>query len=168
MKKIAILVEQQYQNQELWYPYYRLTEWGAKVDIVGPKAEETYPSKYGYPATSTKGIDKVKAADYDAVIIPGGYAPDHLRRNQSMVDFVKEMGESGKVVAAICHAGWLIASADIIKNKTVTCFYAIKDDVINAGANYVDQEVVVDGNIITARKPDDLPAFLREIIKALS
>jgi len=111
--------------------------------------------------------DEVKAADFDAVIIPGGYAPDRLRRYPAILKLVREVFEQGKVVAAICHAGWVPISAGILKGKEATCFFAIKDDVINAGATYLDQEVVQDGNLITSRTPDDLPAFCRTIIAAL-
>jgi protease I len=113
-------------------------------------------------------MGEVRGADFDAVIIPGGYAPDHMRRYEKMVKLVRDASEAGKVVAAICHGGWMLASADVVRNKTVTCFFAIRDDLVNAGAKYVDQEVVRDGNLVTSRKPDDLPAFCRTIIEALS
>lgn len=166
-KKVGILAETMYQEMELWVPYYRLKEEGAEVKVIGTGTATTYTSKYGYPVTVDVTADEVRAADLDAVIIPGGYAPDHMRRSEAMVKLVKEAFERGKVVAAICHAGWMLCSAGIVKGKTATCFFAIKDDLIHAGANYVDQEVVVDGNLITSRKPDDLPAFCREIVKAL-
>lgn len=165
-KKVAILAENLYQEMELWVPYYRLKEEGAEVKVIGTGAK-SYTSKYGYPVNADLSADEVKAADFEAVIIPGGYAPDHMRRSPAMVKLVKEAFEQGKVVAAICHAGWMLISAGILKGKTATGFFAIKDDLINAGATYVDQEVVVDGNLITSRKPDDLPAFCREIVKAL-
>jgi len=109
----------------------------------------------------------VSAEDFDAVIIPGGYAPDRMRRNEAMVKLVREMFEKGKVVAAICHAGWLPASAGILRGKRMTSFSAIKDDMVNAGAQWEDAEVVVDGNLITSRTPDDLPAFCVAIISKL-
>ncbi len=167
-KKIAILVEQLYQELEVWYPYYRFKEEGAAVYLVGPEKGKVYPSKVGYPAKAELGIDEVSASEFDAVVIPGGYAPDHLRRSEKMVQFVREMAHAGKVVAAICHAGWMLASADVVRGKRVTCFFAIKDDVKNAGAIYVDEEVVRDGSIITSRKPEDLPAFCRTIIETLA
>jgi protease I len=166
-RKIALLVENLYQDQELWYPYYRLKEEGAEVVVVGPK-KGIYTSKYGYPAEADVAADEINPEEFDAVIIPGGYAPDHMRRHETMVNLVKGAAEQGKVVAAICHAGWMLASADVIRGKTVTGFFAIKDDLINAGGQYVDEEVVVDGNIITSRKPDDLPVFCRAIIDALA
>ncbi len=166
-KKVAILAENLYQEMELWVPYYRMKEEGADVKVVGTGTASTYTSKHGYPVTVDATADQVKAADFDAVIIPGGYAPDLMRRSEAMVRLVKEAFHQGKVVAAICHAGWMLCSSGIVKGKTATCFSSIKDDLINAGAHYVDQEVVVDGNLITSRQPADLPAFCREIVKAL-
>lgn len=167
-KKVFILVENLYQELEFWYPYYRLKEEGAQVKVVGSGSAESYTSKFGYPINVDLAAEKADVKECDAVVIPGGYAPDILRRYPAVLKLVKEAYEQGKVVAAICHAGWVLASAGILKGKKATCFSAIKDDVINAGAKYEDAEVVVDGNLITSRKPDDLPAFCREIIKALS
>ena len=167
-KRVAILAETLYQDQELWYPYFRLQEAGAAVTIVGSGSDQTYTGKFGYPVTVDKNAAEVRAADFDAVIIPGGYAPDHMRRYPAMVALVREAFEHGKIVAAICHGGWMLASAQILKDKKVTAFFAIKDDLVHAGAQFVDQEVCVDGNLITSRKPEDLPAFLRAIIQALS
>jgi len=166
-RKIAILVENLYQDQELWYPYYRMKEEGAEVLLVGPK-KGTYTSKYGYPADTDTAAGDLDPRELDALVIPGGYAPDHMRRHEAMVDLVKVAAGQGKVVAAICHAGWMLCSADVIRGKTVTGFFAIKDDLVHAGGRYVDEEVVVDGNIITSRKPDDLPAFCRAVIDALA
>ncbi|MGD0265686.1 MAG: type 1 glutamine amidotransferase domain-containing protein [Candidatus Methylomirabilota bacterium] len=165
-KKVAVLAEEMYQEMELWVPYYRLKEEGADVKVVAPE-KKTYKSKLGYPVNADVAASEVSAKDFDGVVIPGGYAPDMMRRHKAMLDLVKGCFEQGKPVAAICHAGWVPASAGILKGKTATCFFSIKDDVINAGARYVDQEVVVDGNLITSRKPDDLPAFCRELVKAL-
>lgn len=166
-KKVMILVEEMYNEFEFWYPYYRLKEEGAEVVVVGSGSSDLYRSKAGLPCEVDVSADKVSAGDFDGVVIPGGYAPDHMRRHPSMVEIVRQLFEAGKVVAAICHAGWMLASADILKGRKVTCFFAIKDDLVHAGAHYVDQEVVVDGNLITSRKPDDLPAFMKAIIKAL-
>src|SRR5437870_3136504 len=166
-KRVAVLVEQQYQEMEVWYPIYRLREAGCKVTLVGPEAGQTYPSKLGYPAKSDKGIGQVGTKDFDAVVIPGGFAPDFLRRTEAMIRFVSDMAEEGKIVAAICHGPWVLCSTQALKGRKATCFVAIKDDVINAGAKYVDAEVVRDGNIITSRKPDDLPAFLTTILQAV-
>lgn len=166
-KRVAILAENLYQEMELWVPYYRLKEAGAAVKVIGTGSAKSYTSKHGYPVVVDAAADEVKAKEFDAVVIPGGYAPDLMRRSTAMVGLVREAFQQGKVVAAICHAGWMLCSAGILKGKTATCFHAIKDDMVNAGARYVDEEVVVDGNLITSRKPDDLPAFCREIVKAL-
>jgi protease I len=167
-KRVAILAEQLYEDQELWYPLFRLREAGADVFVVGSGTAEEYKSKHGYPVKVDAEADTVNAAQFDAVIIPGGYSPDHMRRSPGMIRLVREAHEQGKIVAAICHAGWMLASAGIARGKTLTCFKSIKDDLVNAGANYVDREVVRDGNLITSRFPNDLPAFMREIIKALA
>ena len=168
-RKIAILVENLYQELELWYPYYRLREAGAEVTLVGPKADVTYASKHGYPAKSARAASEVRADDFDAIVIPGGYAPDLMRRDRAMVALVREAHAEGKVVAAICHAGWMLISAGIAtRGVRLTGFHSIKDDLVAAGADYLDQPVVRDGALITSRQPDDLPDFCREIITALA
>ena len=167
-KRIAILAENLYQEMELWVPYYRLKEEGAEVKVVGAGGATSYASKHGYPVNVDAQAEAVSAVEFDAVIVPGGYAPDMMRRHEAMVRLVREVGQDGKIVAAICHAGWMLASADVVRGKEVTSFFSIKDDMVNAGARWVDREVVVDGTLITSRKPDDLPAFCREIVRALS
>ena len=167
-KRVAILAENLYQEMELWVPYYRLKEEGAEVHVVGTGGATAYASKHGYPVTVDVQAEQVAAAEYDAVVIPGGYAPDLMRRSPAMVKLVREAAGEGKVVAAICHAGWMAASAGILRGKRATSFFSIKDDLVNAGATWVDQDVVVDGKLITSRKPDDLPAFCREIVRALA
>ncbi|MCD6320310.1 MAG: type 1 glutamine amidotransferase [Candidatus Desulfofervidaceae bacterium] len=167
MKKVAILVADLYQELEVWYPLLRLKEAGIEVVVVGPEKGKTYKGKYGYPITSDVSAKEVKIEKIDGVIIPGGYAPDILRRYQEIVSLVRVAYEQKKVVAAICHGGWVLASAKILSGKTVTGFYAIKDDLEHAGAKFVDAEVVVDGTLITSRKPEDLPMFVVEIIKVL-
>ena len=164
--RIAILVEDLYQDQEVWYPYYRLKEAGADPVFVGTGKPE-YKSKFGYPLVPHTSVEQVSAGEFAAVIVPGGYAPDILRRFPAVIRLVKEATRQGKIIGAICHAGWVLCSADVLRGKTVTCFSAIKDDVVNAGAVYVDREVVRDGTLITARKPDDLPAFMAAILEAL-
>jgi protease I len=167
-KKIIILIEDMFNVFEFWYPYYRLKEAGAEVTVVGSGRAQVFTGK---PATECKAdlaADDVSAKDYDGVVIPGGYAPDMMRRFPAMVKLVKDLNSDGKLVAAICHAGWMLASADIIVGRKLTSFFAIKDDLIHAGAEWVDQDVVVDGNLITSRKPDDLPAFMKAIIRFLS
>jgi len=166
--RVAVLAEEVYEDLELWYPVLRLREAGAEVKIVGPKAGETYKSKHGYPAKADLAMDDVNVADFEAVVIPGGYAPDRMRRHPAMLNFVSAMHQAGKPVAFICHAGWVPISAGIVRGRTVTSVSAIKDDLVNAGARWIDQEVVVDGNLISSRTPPDLPAFCRELIKALA
>jgi len=167
-KKIAILVDQLYQEMEVWYPLYRLREAGAEVITVGATAGATYPSKLGYPCVCDKSYDQVTAKEFDGVVVPGGFAPDHIRRHPKANQFVADMDKQGKLVAAICHAGWVLCSAHgLLKGRRATSFFAIKDDMINAGAKWEDAEVVVDGNLVTSRKPDDLPAFCRATIQVL-
>jgi protease I len=166
-KKVIILVEEMYNDLEFWYPYYRLKEDGVQVVVVGSARVDQYMGKSGIPCKPVAIPDEVSAADFDGIVIPGGYAPDHMRRHPSMVKLVKDLFDAGKVVAAICHAGWMLASAEIVKGRTVTSFFAIRDDLVHAGAKWVDQEVVVDGNLITSRKPDDLPAFMQALLTAL-
>jgi protease I len=165
--RVAILAETLYEDLELWYPYYRLREEGADVFVVGSGSAETYQSKHGYPVTVDAEAETVTASQFDAVIVPGGYSPDHMRRHPSMVKLVREAHEQGKVVGAICHAGWMLISANIVRGKTATSFRSIKDDMVNAGASWVDREVVRDANLVTSRTPADLPAFMRTVIGAL-
>ena len=167
-KRVVLLAENLYQDLELWVPYYRLKEEGAEVTVVGSGSSRTFTGKYGYPVEVDKEAKEIDMSKYDGVVIPGGYAPDVMRRYPEMVKIVGDGYQKGKVIAAICHAGWMLVSAGILKGKKVTGFFAIKDDLVNAGAEYVDEEVVRDGNLITSRKPDDLPAFCREMIEALS
>ena len=166
-RKVAVLAEDMYEDLELWYPVLRLQEEGAEVVIVGTGAP-AYKGKNGYPLTVDTAVDKVSAGDIDAVVIPGGYAPDRLRRYPAVLSLVRDTFQQGKVVAAICHAAWVPISAGIMKGRRATCVAAIRDDVINAGAQYEDAEVVRDGNLITSRQPSDLGAFCREIISALA
>jgi protease I len=157
--RIAILAETLYEDLELWYPYYRLREAGADVFVVGSGSAETYQSKHGYPVTVDAEADTVTASQFDGVIIPGGYSPDHMRRHPSMVKLVREAHEQGKVVAAICHAGWMLASANVVRGKTATSYRSIKDDMVNAGANWVDREVVRDArHVAIAGRPARLHA----------
>ena len=167
-KRVAILAENLYQEMELWVPYYRLREEGADVKVVGAGGARSYTSKHGYPVNVDVQAEQVKAVEFDAVIVPGGYAPDLMRRHPAMVALVREAAQQGKVVAAICHAGWMLCSAGVLKGRRATSFHSIKDDMVNAGADWQDTEVVVDGNLITSRKPDDLPAFCRAIVAALA
>lgn len=167
MKKVAVLIEDYYQVLEVWYPCLRLREDNINTVLVGTGSKKTYLSKEGYPAEEELVVKNINVKDFDGVIIPGGYAPDILRRYEDVNRFVAEMFKSGKVVASICHGGWVLASAGVLKGRKATSFSAIKDDVVNAGAIFLDREVVVDGNLITSRNPYDLPAFCVEIIKKL-
>jgi protease I len=167
-KRIAILVDNIYQEMEVWYPLYRFREAGAQVVTVGAQAGETYTSKLGYPVKCEKSYEEVAAADFDGVIVPGGFAPDFIRRYPKANQLVRDLDGQGKLVAAICHGLWVPCSAGILRGRRTTCFFAIKDDVINAGGLYEDSEVVVDRNLVTSRRPDDLPAFCREAIKVVA
>jgi protease I len=167
-KRIAILLDIMYQEMEAWYPYYRFKEAGAEVVVVGAEANKTYASKLGYPMKTDLSYDAVNASQFDGVIVPGGYAPDHIRRHAKANAFVRELHQQGKLVAAICHAPWVLCSAGVLKGRKATSFFAIKDDVVNAGATWVDAEVVVDHNLVTSRTPDDLPAFCRACVQVLS
>ncbi|MBN1115517.1 MAG: type 1 glutamine amidotransferase [Oligoflexia bacterium] len=168
MGNTVILIEDRYQTLEVWYPYYRLREAGIKSMLAGTGRKKEYLSKDGYPAIEEIKISEIDRKNLNAVIIPGGWAPELLRQDESVISLIRDMKEKNRLIASICHGAWVLASADVIKDVTVTSFVGIRDDIINAGANYVDREVVTDGNIITSRKPDDLPAFSREIIKYLS
>ena len=165
--RIAMLVEEMYEEIELLYPLFRLREEGFTIDIVGTDKGKEYKGKHGYPMVSDLASSEVRADDYDAVIIPGGYSPDKMRRCPDTIRFVKDMNNKGKLIAAICHGPWMMASCCDLRGKKVTGFFSIKDDLVNAGADYVDSEVVVSGNLITSRGPQDLTAFTKEIIKAL-
>ncbi|MHC4498821.1 MAG: type 1 glutamine amidotransferase domain-containing protein [Planctomycetota bacterium] len=167
-KKVAIMVDEMYQVLEVWFPYYRLKEAAVEVDFVAAEAEKEYHSKEGYPCVSDVAAGQAIADNYDCMIVPGGFAPDFMRRNEDVIKFANGMVNAGKVIAAICHGGWLLCSTNAYKQKKATCFMAIKDDIINAGADYVDAECIVDGNLITSRRPDDLPAFCTAILRALA
>ncbi|AWM39903.1 Putative cysteine protease YraA [Gemmata obscuriglobus] len=166
-KRVAVLVEQQYQEMEVWYPVYRLREAGCVVELVGPEAGKTYSSKLGYPAKATLAAKDAHATDFAAVVVPGGFAPDYIRRSEPMLKLVRDALAQNKPVAAICHGPWVLCSTTGLKGRKVTCFHSIKDDVVNAGGTYVDQEVCVDGNVITSRTPEDLPAFVVALIEMM-
>ncbi len=167
-KRIAILVDNVYQEMEVWYPLYRFREAGAEVITVGAEAGKVYTSKLGYPVTCDRSYDVVRSHDFDGVIVPGGFAPDHIRRHPKANQLVHDMDAEGKLVAAICHGPWVLCSAfGMLKGRRATSFFAIKDDVVNAGAHWEDAEVVVDRNLVTSRKPEDLPAFCRAAIEVV-
>lgn len=165
-RRVLILVEKFYEDLELWYPKIRLEEEGAATTVAG-MGERTYAGKRGYPVTVDANIDQVESADFDALVIPGGFAPDQLRRSEQVLRVTKEIYQSGKPVAFICHAGWVPISAKILKGKRATSVRAIKDDMENAGVIWEDSPVVVDGNLISSRTPADLPAFCKALIAAL-
>lgn len=167
-KKVAILVDQMYQEMEVWVPLYRLQEAGVETITVGAEAGKTYPSKLGYPCTAQKSYNEVSADDFDGIVVPGGFAPDHIRRHPKANQLVADINAQGKLVAAICHGPWVLCSAHgMLKGRKVTSFFAIKDDVVNAGAIWSDEEVVVDNNLVTSRKPEDLPAFCLACVNVL-
>ena len=168
VKRIALMVDRMYQVLEVWYPYYRLVEAGLEVDFVAAEAKKEYPSKEGYPCTSDVSVREAKVSDYDCMIVPGGFATDFMRRDADVIKFANDMVNAGKVIAAICHGGWLLCSTNVYKGRKATCFMAIRDDIKNAGAEYVDADCVVDGNLITSRRPDDLPAFCKAILEKLA
>ncbi|WP_419419839.1 type 1 glutamine amidotransferase domain-containing protein [Legionella sp. D16C41] len=165
-KKVGILIENDYQELEFWYPYLRLQEEGIEPLIIG-KEIRSYKSKLGYEAKADITAEEASSMHFDAIIIPGGYAPDKMRTQLAMLHIIKDTYERGGIVAAICHAGWVLASAKILNGKKVTGIKSIQDDLINAGAQFIDEQVVVDGNLITSRTPTDLPFFCQEIIKNL-
>ena len=167
-KTVVIYVENLYNDWEFWYPYYRMQEAGAKVVVAGLAKGAVYKSKYGMPASADEAFNELDVNEVDVLIIPGGYAPDIIRRHTPALEFVRSMVEQDKTVAFICHAGWVPISAGVVKGRTCTSFVAIKDDLVNAGARWVDEPVVVDGPLISSRTPDDLPVFCKTIIEQVS
>ena len=168
MARIAILVEKIYEDLELQYPRLRLKEAGHTVDIVGPRAGETYPGKHGYPQKAEKSASEVKASDYALIVIPGGSSPDHMRRDGGMVKLVRDAAARKIPMAAICHGPWMLCSTDVLRGRRCTSYMSIAHDVVNAGGKWVDEECVVDGPIITSRCPDDLPSFSNAILQLVS
>jgi protease I len=166
--KVLAFVDEEFEDLEMWYPVLRLREAGAEVHLAGPKANTVYHGKYGVPLTTEYSLEQVKSTDYIGLYVPGGWAPDKLRRYGEVLSLTKEFHEAEKPIAHICHAGWVLASAKICKGYTMTSTPGIKDDLENAGAIWVDEEVVVDRNIVSGRRPPDLPAFMREFIRVLA
>jgi len=166
-KKIAILATDGYEDLELHYPRIRLKEAGYEVELLSLFKREI-KGKHGYPIKPDKLIRDANPDDYNGVIIPGGTVnPDHLRRNKVVLDFVAKINEEQKLVGAICHAGWVLISAKIIKDRKATSYFAIKDDMLNAGAKFEDSAVVIDNNLITSRMPEDLPEFMKALLEFL-
>ncbi|MGN6867665.1 MAG: type 1 glutamine amidotransferase domain-containing protein [Solirubrobacteraceae bacterium] len=165
--RVALLIEDDYQELEAWYPKLRLEEAGAEVTVVGSGRKDSFESKLGYPMEADATAAEVNADDFDAVIVPGGFAPDHMRLCSPMVELVRDIYESGKLTAAICHGGWMLCSAGAVRGRRATGYEPIRTDVENAGGEWVDEAVVVDGNLITSRTPPDIPAFLAAIVSYL-
>lgn len=168
MKTILALVDDIYEDLELWYPKLRLEEEGWKVVLAGPKAGNLYTGKHGYPCKADVDIGDVEdPLAYDGLLVPGGFAPDKLRRDPNVLHIVRTMHEAGRPIAFICHAGWILISADILRGKRATSTVGIKDDMRNAGALWEDAPLVVDGNLISSRTPVDLPVFAAAFVRAL-
>lgn len=166
--KILLFVGDIYEDLELWYPKLRLEEAGATCIIAGEEAGRIYAGKNGYPCRSDAKLDDIRSVDFDGLIVPGGFMPDKLRRDERVLSLTGEFFATGKLVAAICHGGWIPISAGIYRGVVVTGSRGIKDDLVNAGAIWKDAAVVVDRNSISSRKPDDLPSFCREIVRFLA
>ena len=167
-KRILTFVGDIYEDLELWYPKLRLIEAGAEVAVAGEKAGAKYEGKNGYPCKSDAAIVEMRAADFHGVVVPGGFMPDKLRRDPHVLELVRSFAASGKLVAAICHGGWIPISAGVYRGVRVTGSPGIKDDLVNAGAIWEDAAVVVDRHFVSSRKPDDLPDFCRAILEVLT
>jgi protease I len=166
-RRVLVFVDDVYEDLELWYPKLRLQEAGAEVVVAGPKAGEVYSGKHGYPCRSDAAIGEIRSADFSGVVLPGGFMPDKLRRDQRVLELVREFSSASKPIAAICHGGWIAISAGVYRGVQVTGSPGIKDDLINAGAHWQDAAVVVDRHFVSSRKPDDLPEFCRSILQVL-
>ncbi|MBJ9988266.1 type 1 glutamine amidotransferase domain-containing protein [Paenibacillus sp. S28] len=167
-KKVIALVDDQFEDLELWYPVYRVREEGAEVHLVGDKKGHSYIGKYGVPAVSDYSFEEVDSRDYDGILVPGGWAPDKLRRYGKVLQLVREMHEERKPIGQICHAGWVLVSAKILQGVNVTSTPGIRDDMENAGAIWKDEAVVTDGHIVSARRPPDLPPYGKAFCDALA
>jgi protease I len=168
LKKVLIMLDKGVEDVEFLYPFYRFQEEGFEVAVVASKARETYIGKHGVPMQSDLSPDDVKVDEYECLIIPGGRAPDYMRTDRQLVNIVKEAYLKGKVVAAICHGPQMLIEADLLRTKKATCWKSVITDLKNAGANFIDEAAVVDGNMVTSRSPADLPDFCRETIKLLT
>ncbi len=167
MKRILAFVDDIYEDLELLYPKLRLEEEGWEVLVAGPEAGKTYRGKHGYPCEADAAIANMASADFDALLIPGGFAPDKLRRDPKVLSLTREFNEQEKPIAFICHAGWICISADILRGKSTTSTVGIRDDMRNAGAEWVDEALVIDGHLISSRTPKDLPVFAKALVEKL-
>jgi protease I len=167
MKRILAFVDDIYEDLELWQPKLRLEEEGWQVIVAGPAARTLYKGKHGYPCTSDAAIADVNASDFDALLVPGGFMPDKLRRDPKVLQLVRDFDVAKKPIAFICHAGWILISADILRGRRATSTVGIKDDIANAGAIWSDEALVVDGNLISSRTPKDLPIFGKAFVDAI-
>jgi protease I len=167
-KQILMFVDDIYEDLELWYPKLRLTEAGARVVVAGPRAGQQYSGKHGYPCRSDAAISEVNADDFDGLVVPGGFMPDKLRRERDVLEIVRRFNADSKLIAAICHGGWIPISAGVYRGVQVTGSHGIKDDLVNAGAIWQDAPVVIDRHFVSSRKPDDLPDFCRAILQVLT
>ena len=168
MRRIAAVVDDIYEDLELWYPRIRLEEEGWKVVVAGPQAGKTCAGKHGYPCTVEAGFADLRARELDALLVPGGFAPDKMRRDAHLLDLVRDMNAAGKLIGFICHAGWVLISAGILRGRRATSTVGIRDDMVNAGALWVDEPLVVDGNLISSRTPADLAVFARGMVDWLA
>lgn len=166
--KAAVLIDQMFEDPELIYPYYRLQEAGYDTDLVGDEEGETYEGKQGVTKESDKALSDTDISNYDVLLIPGGYLPDKMRKKDEAVELVQNAFDEGLTVGAVCHAGQLLVEADVLDGREATGYQSIRTSLENAGAEVKDQEVVVDGNLITSRKPDDLPAFMEQVVNQAS
>ena len=167
-KRVLAFVGEQYEDLELWYPKLRLQEAGATVVVAGPAEGATYSGKHGYPCVADARLSDLEAGSFDGLLVPGGFMPDKLRRDSHVLQLVRDFHEAQKLIAAICHGGWIPISAGVYRGVEVTGSLGIKDDLINAGAIWRDAPVVVDRHFISSRKPDDLPAFAGAMVECLS
>lgn len=167
MKSVLLFVDEIYEDLELWYPKLRLEEAGFKTVVAATEGQKIYRGKHGYPCKADVSFAEVQSSSFAALVIPGGFAPDKIRRSSIALDIVRQMDVAKKPIAFICHAGWVPISAKILKGKKVTGFFAIKDDLENAGAHFVDEEVVIDGHLVSSRTPQDLPVFCKALLSLL-
>jgi protease I len=167
-KKVLCVIDEEFEDLELWYPIYRVMEEGATVHLAGAEKGKTYIGKYGVPAKSDYSYDEIDSKEYDALLVPGGWAPDKIRRFGKVLQVVQEMNAAGKPIGQICHAGWVLISAKILQGRKVTSTPGIRDDMENAGAVWYDEAVVVDGNLISARRPPDLPPYAKAFCDAIA